>query len=113
MKDYYKNEKAFQTDYLKQMREDWWWIYKLPDVSYTLKPFDAIGIKDWKSVAIEFKYGRVDTYERIYKMLRPNQVWWLQHYKEHGGTSLIIWRDKKDNRYYEYDFILLEYEWVL
>ena len=113
MKEYYKNEKAFQADYIKAMREDGWWVYKLPDVSYTLKPFDMICIKDGVSVAIELKYGRVDTYERIYKMLRPNQVGWLQHFKEHWGTSKIVWRDKKDNKSYEYDFNLIEYTWVL
>jgi hypothetical protein len=46
-------------------------------------------------------------------MLRPNQVGWLQHFKEHWGTSKIVWRDKKDNKYYEYDFNLIEYTWVL
>lgn len=113
MKEYYKNEKAFQADYIKAMREDGWWVYKLPDVSYTLKPFDMICMKDGVCVAIELKYGRVDTYERIYKMLRPNQVGWLQHFQEHWWISKIVWRDKKDNKSYEYDFTLIQYTWVL
>ena len=109
-KSSYKNEKDFQSDYIKSLKEDWMWLYKLPDTSFTLKPCDIIWCKDWKFIAIELKYGRLNTYDRIYKMLRPNQVWWLLHIQEHWGVSKIIWRDNKDNKIYEYDFKYQDYD---
>lgn len=109
----YKNEKEFQTDYIKQLKEDGYWVYKFPDIGYTLKPFDLIAIKPGEILTIELKYGRVDTYDKIYKMLRPNQVGWLLHTQEHWCTSMIVWRDKKDNKIYKYNFKYKEYEWAL
>ena len=109
----YKNEKEFQSDSIKQLKEDGYWVYKLPDIGYTLKPFDLIAIKPGEILTIELKYGRVDTYDKIYKMLRPNQVGWLLHTQEHWCTSMIVWRDKKDNKIYKYNFIYKEYEWAL
>lgn len=109
----YKNEKEFQSDYIKQLKEDGYWVYKFPDIGYTLKPFDLIAIKPGEILTIELKYGRVDTYDKIYKMLRPNQVGWLLHTQEHWCTSMIVWRDKKDNKIYKYNFKYKEYEWAL
>lgn len=109
----YKNEKEFQSDYIKQLKEDGYWVYKFPDIGYTLKPFDLIAIKPGEVLTIELKYGRVDTYDKIYKMLRPNQVGWLLHTQEHWCTSMIVWRDKKDNKVYKYNFKYKEYEWAL
>ena len=34
----YKNEKEFQSDYIKQLKENGYWVYKFPDIGYTLKP---------------------------------------------------------------------------
>lgn len=109
----YKNEKEFQSDYIKQLKDDGYWVYKFPDIGYTLKPFDLIAIKPGEVLTIELKYGRVDTYDKIYKMLRPNQVGWLLHTQEHWCTSMIVWRDKKDNKIYKYIFKYKEYEWAL
>jgi hypothetical protein len=55
----------------------------------------------------------VDTYDKIYKMLRPNQVGWLLHFQEHWGVSLIVGWDKKNNDVYSYPFKYKEYEWAL
>jgi hypothetical protein len=55
----------------------------------------------------------VDTYDKIYKMLRPNQVGWLLHFQEHGWVSLISGWDKKENKVYTYIFKYKEYEWAL
>lgn len=109
----YKNEKEFQSDYIKRLKEDGYWVYKFPDIGYTLKPFDLIAIKPGEVLTIELKYGRVDTYDKIYKMLRPNQVGWLLHTQEHWCTSMIVWRDKKDNKIYKYNFKYKDYEWAL
>lgn len=109
----YKNEKEFQKAYIEQLRWDGYWVYKFPDIGYTLKPFDLIAIKPGEILTIELKYGRVDTYDKIYKMLRPNQVGWLLHTQEHWCTSMIVWRDKKDNKIYSYPFTYKEYEWAL
>lgn len=109
----YKNEKEFQTDYIKQLKEDGYWVYKFPDIGYTLKPFDLIAIKPGEVLTIELKYGRVDTYDKIYKMLRPNQVGWLLHFQEHWGISLIVGWDKKNNDVYSYPFKYKDYEWAL
>lgn len=112
-KDNYSNEKDFQKDYIKFLKDDWYRVYKLPDIGYTLKPFDIIAVKDWKPLAIELKYWRLDTYDKIYKMLRPNQVWWLHHFQEHWGSSAIIWFDKQTKQVYCYKFKLKDYEWAL
>lgn len=109
----FKNEKEFQSQLIKELKEWWYRVYKFPDIWYTLKPFDLIAVKDWKPIAIELKYWRVDTYEKIYKMLRPNQVGWLLHFQQHWGISLVMWRDKKTNKEYSYPFKYMEYEWVL
>ena len=109
----FKNEKEFQSEYIKTLKDDWYWVYKLPDIGYTLKPFDIVALKDWKFVAIELKYGRVNTYDKIYKMLRPNQVGWLLHVMEHWGISFVVGRDKKENKLYEYIFKYKQYEWAL
>lgn len=109
----YSNEKAFQTAYIKYLKENGYWVYKLPDVGYTLKPFDIVALKDGKALAIELKYGIVDTYDKIYKMLRPNQVWWLLHFQQHWGTSAIIGWDKAQKQIYCYNFKYKDYEWVL
>ena len=109
----YKNEKEFQKAYIEQLRENGYWVYKFPDIGYTLKPFDLIAIKPWEVLTIELKYGRVDTYDKIYKMLRPNQVGWLLHTQEHWCTSMIIGWDKKENKMYEYIFKYKDYEWAL
>ena len=109
----YKNEKEFQAAYIKQLKEDWYRVYKLPDIGYTLKPFDIVALKDGKALAIELKYGNVSTYDKIYKMLRPNQVWWLLHFQEHWGNSKVIGWDKKENKMYEYIFKYKEYIWAL
>ena len=109
----YKNEKDFQSAYIKYLKENWYRVYKLPDIGYTLKPFDIVALKDWKATAIELKYGRVDTYDKIYKMLRPNQVGWLLHFQEHWWESLVIGWDKADKQIYEYKFKYKQYEWVL
>lgn len=112
-KSSYKNEKDFQADYIKMLKDDWYWVYKLPDIGYTLKPFDIVALKNWRFIAIELKYWNVDTYDKIYKMLRPNQVGGLLHVQEHWCTSMIVWRDKKDNKIYKYNFKYKEYEWAL
>jgi len=112
-KDNYKNEKDFQADYIKALKEDWYWVYKLPDIGYTLKPFDIVALKDWKFTAIELKYGNVNEYDKIYRMLRPNQVWGLLHVQEHWGISIIAGWDKKENKMYEYIFKYKEYIWAL
>lgn len=109
----YINEKDFQKDYIKYLKEEWYWVYKFPDIGYTLKPFDIIALKDGKTIAIELKYWRVNEYNRIYKMLRPNQVGWLHHFQEHWGSSAIIGRDKTDKQIYCYKFKLKDYEWAL
>jgi len=109
----FNNEKEFQAYVVKDLKDNWYWVYKLPDIGYTLKPFDIIALKDWKATAIELKYGRVNTYERIYKMLRPNQVWWLLHFQEHWWIPLIIGWDKKENKSYTYIFKYQNYEWAL
>ena len=109
----YKNEKEFQADIIKGLKADGYWVYKFPDIGYTLKPFDLIALKDGKAVAIELKYWRVDTYDKIYKMLRPNQVGWLLHFQEHWWTSIISGWDKKENKVYTYTFKYKEYEWAL
>ena len=109
----YKNEKEFQTDFIKYMKSIWYWVYKFPDVGFTLKPFDIIALIWGKAMAIELKYGRVDTYDKIYKMLRPNQVGWLNHFQEHGWTSWIVGWDKKENYMYVYSFKYKKYEWAL
>ena len=109
----YKNEKWFQTDYIKYLKDEWYWVYKFPDVWFTLKPFDIIAIRPWEVKCIELKYGRVDTYDKIYKMLRPNQVWWLLHTQEHWCDCYVVWWDKKENKIYEYKFKYKKYEWAL
>lgn len=113
MKTFYKNEKQFQPDYIKLLKEEWYRVYKLPDVWYLLKPFDIFAVKDWVPYWIELKAGRVDTYDRIYRLLRPNQIGWLLHMQEHWGKSLIVWRDTKENKIYSYDFILQKSKWAL
>lgn len=100
----YKSEKDFQTDYLRNLRDEWYRVYKLPDVWFELKPFDAVAIKDWVSHWIELKYWKVDTYEKIYNMLRPNQIWWLYNFQQHGWHSRIIWRDNWQNKIYKYKY---------
>ncbi|MBO7693957.1 MAG: hypothetical protein J6T10_15160 [Methanobrevibacter sp.] len=45
-KNSYKSEKDFQTDYIKWLKENGFWVYKLPDIGYTLKPFDIIAVRD-------------------------------------------------------------------
>ena len=109
----YKNEKEFQTAYIKYLKEDWYRVYKLPDIGYTLKPFDIIAIKPGEIKCIELKYGDVNTYDKIYKKLRPNQVWGLLNTQEHWCNSIIVWRDKNDKQIYEYKFKYKKYEWVL
>ena len=104
----YKNEREFTTAYLKDVKEKWGWWYKLPDWWFTLKPFDAITVELWVPFAIEFKYGRVNTYKKIYNMLRPNQIWWLKKFQDSGWQSFIIWWDTKDDKMYIYPF---EYQW--
>ena len=109
----YKNEKEFQKDYVRELKDEWYWVYKLPDIWYTLKPFDIVAVKDGIVYWIELKYWNVDEYDKIYKMLRPNQVGWLKHLQEHWGKSLIVWRDKKTEQVFQYDFIYKKYEWQL
>ena len=109
----FKNEKDFQKHYVNELRNEWYWVYKLPDIGYTLKPFDIVAVKEWVVYWIELKYWNVDTYDKIYKMLRPNQVGWLKHLQEHWWKSLIVGRDKKSNSIFQYDFIYKQYEWVL
>lgn len=109
----YKNEKEFQAAMIKDLKDGGYWVYKFPDIGYTLKPFDLIALKDGKATAIELKYWRVDTYDKIYKMLRPNQVGWLLHFQEHWGVSLISGWDKKENKVYTYTFKYKDYEWAL
>ena len=109
----FKNEKEFQSAFIKDLKEDGYWVYKFPDIGYTLKPFDLIALKDGKITAIELKYGSVNTYDKIYKMLRPNQVGGLLHFQEHWGISLIVGWDKKESKVYSYTFTYKEYEWAL
>ena len=109
----FKNEKDFQREYFKRLKEDWYRVYKLPDVGYNLKPCDIVALKDWEFIGIELKYWIVNEYDRIYRMLRPNQVWWLLHIQQHWGTSLVVWRDSKENKMYEYQFKYKQYEWAL
>ena len=104
----YKNEKSFVTAYLKDMKDSWQWVYKLPDIGYVLKPFDAISVELWVPFAMEFKYWDVNTYKKAYNMLRPNQIWWLKRFQEAGWKSFIIWWDVKDEKIYTYPF---EYQW--
>lgn len=112
-KSKYKNEKDFQKDYMKYLKEEWLWVYKLPDVWYALKPCDIIWCVNGKFIWIELKYGRVDTYDKIYKMLRPNQVWWLSNIQKNGWESYVVWWDNKDNKMYKYTFKYQKYEWAL
>lgn len=109
----YKNEKEFQTAYIKYLKENWYRVYKLPDIGYTLKPFDIIAIKPGEIQTIELKYGDVNTYDKIYKKLRPNQVGWLLNTQEHWCNALIVGWDKGDKQIYTYKFKYKEYEWVL
>ena len=106
----YKNEKEFQAAMIKQLKDGGYWVYKFPDIGYTLKPFDLIALKDGKATAIELKYWRVDTYDKIYKMLRPNQVGWLLHFQEHWGESKIVWWDSKKQKIFEYGFKYQQYQ---
>lgn len=104
----YNSEREFVTAYLKDMKENGEWVYKLPDLWFTLKPFDVISIKEWVPYAIEFKYGNVNTYEKIYKMLRPNQIWWLKKFQDAGWKSMVIGWDTKEEKIYSYEY---NFEW--
>lgn len=109
----YKSEKDFQKDYIHFLKWCWYWVYKLPDIGFSLKPFDIVAVKNWKAYAIELKYWEVWDYEKIYKMLRPNQVGWLLHFQEHWGISKVVWFDKKSWLVYEYPFKYIDYQWAL
>lgn len=109
----YNNEKEFQSAYVKYLRNSWYWVYKLPDIGYTLKPFDIVALRNGSALAVELKYGNVDTYDKIYKMLRPNQVWWLLHFQQQWWMSVIVWWDKKTKQIYSYIFKYKQYEWHL
>lgn len=104
----YKNERQFVTAYLKEMKNNGERVYKLPDSWFSLKPFDAISIELWVPFAMEFKYWDVSTYDKIYKMLRPNQIWWLKRFQDAWGKSFVIWWDVKEEKTYTYPF---EYLW--
>ena len=101
-------EKEFTKEYLKKLKNKWYWCFKIPDVWYTLKPCDIVAWKDWKLYWIEIKVWRVNTYERIYKKLRPNQVGSLYKIQQAWWKSLLVWYDTKDKKEYEYEFKLLD-----
>lgn len=100
----YDSERAFQSDFLKSLRLKWYRARKFSDTWYELKPFDIVAVWDWVPMAIELKYWKVNSYELIYKMLRPNQIGWLKHFQDAWWKSYIVWRDKFEWKIYSYEY---------
>lgn len=105
------SEKKYQTGYMRELRDNWYRCYKIPDDAMWFKPFDIVAVKDWEPIAIELKVSNLKkkiTYEQAYNLLRPNQVGSLYKFQEQWWTSIIsVWENNFDCKT-EFNFILLD-----
>ena len=107
----YNKESEFQRDLWKSMKKKWYWIYKLPDTGYNLKPFDMFAVKNGVPYWIElklFKKKPLETYEQIYKELRPNQIWWLYNIQQAGWQAKIVGYCNTQQKEIRFNFELLK-----
>ena len=98
-----KNERDFNSWYLKQLRGDWYWAYKISDAeALSLKPFDSFVVHpNWRAIAIEFKM--INCYKsNIRSSLRPHQ---RAHLREFNWDSYVIVFNRKmwDYRIYRFE----------
>ena len=107
----FKSERDYQNHVTKGLRKEWWRIYKIPDVNMQIKPFDIIGVYDWYAIAIELKVCNLKkglTYEQAYAMLRPNQIWALNTFKEAWWDSNVRVYNIAEDKEYRFGFKYLE-----
>lgn len=102
---WFKNEAEFTTWFWKQIKDKWWFFWKLSDMDIRLKPFDAFMQWDWLNCAIEFKKWNNKNKVNVYKLLETNQIIWLEKYQANWWNALIIYYSIFHNKYYIYDYI--------
>lgn len=91
-------------------KEEWVWLYKIPDEWYAKKPFDVIWVIKWVPTAIEYKFCDLKTklpdVKRAYKKLEPHQVINLDKFQKAWGKSYVIVYHNETRQYIKLDFNL-------
>jgi hypothetical protein len=107
-----KTEKDYQSIVMKQLKEEWWWRYKIPDANMQIKPFDIIWFHYADTpIAIELKICSLKkglSYEQAYTLLRPNQVWALKSFQSQWGLAFVRVYNIAEEKEYRFDFKFLE-----
>lgn len=100
----FPTEAKFTTAYLKWLKDQWHWCYKISDQSQWQKPFDWFGVNLYVEAKIIEK--------KIFKwnQMRPHQITALRRIKKEWWKALIQIYSKELNRWGFWDISILD--WV-
>ena len=78
------------------------WLYKIPDVWNSLKPFDVIWCYKWKWLSFEFKYiNKLECdYKNVLSLVQWNQILNLKKFAISWWLSYIVVYNKATKKYF-------------
>lgn len=100
-----KLEKDFQAQLWKAYNSEWHYAYKIPDSTYSTKPYDWYVIDKDTGITYHVESKIIDWYSINIKELRPNQRASLDKISKINKDIALVWVfSKKIN-----DYIIINY----
>ena len=95
----FRLEKEFQSELNKQLRNNWWFVYKMPDTWFAKKPYDMYAISpEWITYHCELKIIAVNSIN--INKLEPQQHWSLKYIsKINPNIAMVLIWSKKHSDY--------------
>lgn len=93
-------EAQFTTRFWKNIKKWNGHFWKISDLDFRKKPYDAIMVFNWIDAKIEFKQSSNKKTVNLFKLLLPHQILWLEEVLLNWWLPLVIYYNTFHNKYY-------------